>query len=113
MYHTILAAITGILPMEDVKKPDNPFDGVNPSADALGSDFTSLVSRALGAFWWIALTLTAFFMIYAIIKFVVGSRENSPHEVNKGKKALVGVVLGVIMLVGMPLWMDVAINFIG
>lgn len=112
MLYTILAAAGGILPLDN-PNPDNPFDGVTPSADALGSDFTSLVSRALGAFWWVALMFTAFCMIYAIMKFVVGSRENSPHEVNKGKKALVGVVLGIIMLVGMPLWMDVAINFIG
>lgn len=109
MYSTILMSLAGAF-SGDV---DNPFDDVEPSTAALGTEFVSLQARALGAFWWVALAFSAFCMIYAIMKFTVGSQQSSPHEVNKGKKALVGALVGVIMLVGLPLWMDVAINFIG
>jgi hypothetical protein len=81
----------------------NPFNGVKPSFNWLGSGFTGVWQAALGGFLGLALIALAFFFIKALLGLRHAMNVKKPQEAEHARNVMIGTGLGIIGVVLAPL----------
>ena len=86
--------------MMDVLASGNPFDGVSPDFGLWGGAFTETWQRLLAGVWGVAVVVTAFLAIKAIVT-MANAKDDNPAQYQQSKTSALrtgAAVIGLLLL---------------
>lgn len=90
-----------LLPVASV---ENPFDGVTPSIDPLGSEFNNTALLILGVIWGLVILVAAAFVVIHGLSWNTAARvTHSPEDAAQASKKFQHSVIGLAVIVGAPI----------